>query len=238
MGIIETVCSLAVQIAEDDSHGYSQYNRDGNPDYDCSSLVIDLWQRCGVPVRDHGATYTGNMLGAFLQCGFRKVNPAIETLQAGDVLLNVVHHTALYIGNGQIVQATIAENGTIHGQPGDQTGTEIGIFKYYDYPWNYVLRYQGTAPAPDPKPEPSPISYTEDDCVSVKIPELIRGEWGSAVASMQAALRYHGFYLNRDIDGYFDAATETALIDFQRKHNLVRDGICGVNTWHELMFWN
>ena len=237
MGIIENVCALAVQIAEDNTHGYSQYNRDGNPDFDCSSLVIYLWTRCGVDVARAVATYTGNMLNAFLSCGFRKVNPAIETLQAGDVLLNVVHHAAQYIGNGQLVQATISEKGKIDGQPGDQTGTEIGIFKYYDYPWNYVLRYEPKAPEPKPSPCPE-ISYTEEDCVSVMIPELTRGEWGSAVAAMQAALRYHGFYLRKDIDGYFDAATETALIDFQRKHNLERDGICGVKTWHELMFWN
>lgn len=237
MGIIENVCSLAVQIAEDNSHGYSQYNRNGNPDFDCSSLVIYLWTKCGVDVASAGATYTGNMLNAFLSKGFRKVNPVLESLQAGDVLLNVVHHTALYIGNGQIVQATISENGTIHGNPGDQTGKEIGIFKYYDYPWDYVLRYEPNTP--DPKPDHKPeISYTEDDCVNVRIPELVRGEWGSAVSAMQACLKYHGFYLHRDIDGYFDASTETALLDFQRKHNLERDGICGALTWHELMFWN
>ena len=237
MGIIENVCALAVQIAEDNSHGYSQYNRNGNPDFDCSSLVCYLWQANGVPVQDHGATYTGNMLSAFLSCGFRKVNPATETLQAGDVLLNVIHHTALYIGNNQIVQATIAENGTIHGNPGDQTGTEIGIFKYYDYPWDFVLRYeQEDGSVPDPVPSAA-ISYTDADCKPTNIPELQRGEWGPAVAAIQGALKYHGFFDGNEISGYFGVNTETALLSFQKRHNLEVDGVCGPLTWNELMFW-
>ena len=32
----------AKNIAADDSHGYSQPRRNGNPDYDCSSLVLSL----------------------------------------------------------------------------------------------------------------------------------------------------------------------------------------------------
>lgn len=240
MGIIENVCSLAVQIANDDSHGYSQYNRSGNPDFDCSSLVIYLWESNGVPVQKSGATYTGNMLSAFLACGFRKVNPATESLQAGDVLLNVKHHTALYIGNGQIVQATIAENGTIHGNPGDQTGTEIGIFKYYDFPWDYVLRYESDSDS-DTVPDPGPsaaISYSESDCVPTQIPVLQRGEWGPAVAAIQGMLKYHGFFSGNEISGFFGVNTETALLSFQKRHNLEIDGVCGPETWHELSFWN
>lgn len=234
MGTIEKVCALAVEIANDDSHGYSQRNRWGNPDFDCSSLVIWLWEKCGVPVKQHGATYTGNMVNAFLECGFRIVNPAIESLEAGDVLVNIVHHAAQYIGNGQIVQATIAENGTIDGQPGDQTKTEIGIFKFYDYPWDRVLRFTKD----DGKPQPTyEISYTDDDCVPTQIPVLQRGEWGPAVAAMQGALKYHGFFSQNDISGMFDVKTEKAILDFQRVHKLEIDGICGPITWNELCFW-
>ena len=63
-------------------------------------------------------------------------------LARGDVLLNVSSHTAMYIGNGQICEATGNENGGITGgQTGDQTGREICINSYRNYPWNYVLRY-------------------------------------------------------------------------------------------------
>ncbi len=235
MGVIDRVCQLAVEIANDDSHGYSQQNRWGQPDFDCSSLVIWLWQTCGVPVKDAGATYTGNMVQAFLNCGFRVVNPAIEELEAGDVLVNIVHHAAQYIGNGQIVQATIAENGTIHGEPGDQTEKEIGIYKYYDYPWDYVLRLDSDSPVPSIPDEN--ISYTDADCVATQMPIIQRGQYGPAVAAMQGGLKYHGFFKQVDISGVFDIKTETALLNFQLRHKIEIDGICGPISWNEIMFW-
>ena len=45
-----------LDIAADNSHGYSQVNRWG-PDYDCSSMVIQAWENAGVPVKSAGATY-------------------------------------------------------------------------------------------------------------------------------------------------------------------------------------
>ena len=234
MGKIDEAVKLAIDIARDDSHGYSQQNRTG-PDYDCSSLIIHIWDSIGVNVSSRGATYTGNMAQAFLQAGFRKVNPAVESLQPGDVLLNIQHHTALYIGDGKIVQAAIAENGTVHGLPGDQTGGpdglrgEIGIYPYYDYPWDLILRY-----SPGTNPE---ISYRDDRCKETQMPMLQHGDWGPAVAAMQGALMYHGFMTNQKPSGMFDTGTETYLLAFQRKHGLEIDGICGPKTWNELCYW-
>ena len=61
----ESAVQWAINIANDNRHGYSQANRWGNPDYDCSSLVISAWQQAGVPVKSNGATYTGNMYNVF-----------------------------------------------------------------------------------------------------------------------------------------------------------------------------
>ena len=62
-------------------------------------------------------------------------------LQKGDILLNTVHHVSLYLGNGQVVEASINELGTVTGgQPGDQTGKEISIKAFYNFPWDIVLR--------------------------------------------------------------------------------------------------
>lgn len=229
MGKVEDAVKIAIDIANDDSHGYSQYSRTGNPDFDCSSLIIYCYDKAGIDVSSRGATYTGNMEPAFLAAGFRKVNPAIEELKPGDVLLNYEHHTAMYIGNNQLVQAAIAENGTIHGQPGDQTGKEIAIYPYYDFPWNAVLRYEPV--------KPDEISYTDADCVNTKMPVITLGEYGPAVAAIQGALKYHGFNTKGEITGVMDTCTETYLISFQRKHGLEPDGICGNLTWNELMFW-
>lgn len=138
---------LALQMAKDPKHGYDQTNRWG-PDYDCSSFLSYIWQAVGVPVRDKGATYTGNMFPAFRASGFVDVTGSINLntgagLQSGDVLLNVKSHTAMYIGAGRVVQAGSNEFGGITGgKTGDQTGGEIGTGKYYNFPWDYVLRYE------------------------------------------------------------------------------------------------
>lgn len=151
--VIENAVEWAIGIANDDSHGYDQTNRWG-PDYDCSSLVIQAWQNAGVPVKTQGASYTGNMYDAFIACGFIDVTSQVNLSSGsgvirGDVLLNIVNHTAMSTGNGQIVQASINEHGeTTGGQTGDQTGREIYMRSYYNYPWDKVLRYPGGGVTP------------------------------------------------------------------------------------------
>lgn len=143
MSIIENAVNWIVGIANDDTHGYDQGSR-WSPDYDCSSLVISAWKQAGVNLT---CTYTGNMYANMVNKGFSDITSQVNLatgsgLARGDVLLNVANHTAMYIGNGQICEATGNEKGGITGgQTGDQTGREICINSYRNYPWNYVLRY-------------------------------------------------------------------------------------------------
>ena len=104
MGVIQNAVSWAIGIANDDSHGYDQNNRWG-PDYDCSSLVISAYKHAGVPLT---CTYTGDMLSDMLSHGFRSIGLTAEK-RIGDVLLAVAGvHTAIYIWNNQLVQASIS----------------------------------------------------------------------------------------------------------------------------------
>ena len=143
MSIIEKAVNWIISIANDNTHGYDQGSR-WSPDYDCSSLVISAWEQAGVNLT---CTYTGNMYANMVNKGFSDITSQVNLatgsgLARGDVLLNVSSHTAMYIGNGQICEATGNENGGITGgQTGDQTGREICINSYRNYPWNYVLRY-------------------------------------------------------------------------------------------------
>ena len=154
MSKIETAIKWMEDTANDDSHGYDQINRWG-PDYDCSSAVITAWQMAGVPVKSRGATYTGNMYGVFKKCGFEDVTSSVNLatgkgLKRGDVLLNKVHHVAMFCGGMKEVEASINEKGkAIGGLKGDQTGREFLIRRYRNYPWNCVLRYkESTSPKP------------------------------------------------------------------------------------------
>lgn len=134
--VISKAVSWALKIAKDDSHGYSQSVRWG-PHYDCSSFVISAYEKAGVPVKSKGgANSTHDMYGAFKSCGFTDVTSSINLstgagLKKGDVLLNTQSHTALVRANGgAIVHASSPKNGIL-------------TRSYYNYPWNYVLRYKG-----------------------------------------------------------------------------------------------
>lgn len=128
------------------SLGYDQSNRldfrDGG-ETDCSALVLHALREAGFDTGS--ATYTGNMRSNLTARGWKVVsvngNP-----QAGDILLNDVHHVAVYIGGGKLAQASIDENGrATGGKGGDQTGNETNIRNYYNYPWNCYLRWGGTS---------------------------------------------------------------------------------------------
>ena len=141
---IQGAIDWAIAIAADDSHGYSQTTRNGNPNYDCSSLVINAYEAAGVPVKEAGAGYTGNMKSAFTSVGFEWIpgNPSMDSLQPGDVLLNRNSHTEMYVGNGMNVGAHLDYDGV----NGDSSGKEINVQKYHG-PWEGILRYVGDGAA-------------------------------------------------------------------------------------------
>lgn len=181
MSKIESAISWMQRMANDNSHGYDQIYRWGQRgDYDCSSAVISAWEQAGVKVKSAGATYTGNMRPVFLRCGFTDITNRVNLatgagLQRGDVLLNTIHHTAMYCGNGREVQASINEKGTATGgKPGDQTGREFLIRSYRNYPWNCVLRYTAESSA-----LAAPTSNNNKKSVEQIAAEVLAGKWGN-----------------------------------------------------------
>ena len=215
MSKIEKAVSWALNIAADNTHGYSQKNRWG-PDYDCSSLVISAYKQAGVPL---ACTYTGNMRGDMLSHGFTDVTKTVDRasgagLRRGDVLLHERDHTALYIGNGQVVHARSSEGNSV---PGDGSGSEIRTQSYWNYPWDCVLRYAETEAA-------------------LTLPEIAFGDESETVRAMQGLLILRGYSCGRyGADGEFGSMTKLALADFQLDNDLEPDAICGVRTWTRLI---
>ena len=138
---IEKMISACVAIANDNSHGYSLYNRLG-PDYDCSSLVSYGLVQAGFNVPNNMTTY--NMRSNVLRIKGWTWIPwsqigSTANLKRGDILLNESAHTEIYLGNNQNVGA----HSDWDGRTGDSSGKEINIAPYwYDY-WDGVLRYTG-----------------------------------------------------------------------------------------------
>lgn len=188
MGVVSTAVDFMRATANDNSHGYDQANRWG-PDYDCSSLVITAYKKAGLPL---SCTYTGNMYSDMLANGFKDITASVNLfsgagLKAGDVLLNVRSHTAMFIGNGQIAQASGNEfGGVTGGVPGDQTGGEINIRSYYNFPWDYVLRYTENTPVQHSttthQTETIPVQPSSDSGIQNGIYTVKSGDtmWGLA----------------------------------------------------------
>lgn len=147
--VIGNAVAWALAVAEDDSHGYSQATRYGNPNYDCSSFVSYAFRAAGVNVP---ISTTFNMRDNFLPYGFVAIPFSKADLQPGDILLNEAAHVELYVGDGHNVGAHVAEDGGIYGvSNGDQTDDhnadsfngEISVTPYYYDSWGWVLRYVG-----------------------------------------------------------------------------------------------
>lgn len=230
---------LAVQIANDPSHGYNQHNRYASPDFDCSSLVSYCLQQAGFNIGMHGTTTRtiGDKLSAL---GFTNVVDQINVntgqgLQYGDILLTVrKHHVEFSLGydnNNQIVEAAHDEfggKGSDKTQPGDQTGDEIRIRRFYKWDWQYCYRWVDGS---------GPYVPTIVGTFVIKFKELRRGSRYAVIGPVQTLLQnYYNISVGRSgVDGIYGTDTEKAVKQFQKDKGLTADGIVGENTMKEIL---
>ena len=143
--------------ADSNKVGYSQSDRtsvwgnffkNGKYNADCSSLVVGALKYAGFNVGN--ASYTGNFLEELVPRGWKKIKPDGNP-KPGDILLNVKNHTAMYIGNGMVAEASRDEHGRYTGgKRGDQDGNEVRRREYYTFQpggWNWYLRWSGASAA-------------------------------------------------------------------------------------------
>ena len=213
-GDLQKLINRMIYWCHDVSLGYDQSNRldfrDGG-ETDCSALVIHALQEAGFETG--AASYTGNMRTNLVSKGWKVVTNN-GAPQAGDILLNDVHHVAVYLGNGQLAQASIDERGkATGGQGGDQTGHETNIRSYYNYPWSCYLRWSG-----------------KSNVVAGKLD--VDGSWGPATTrAVQTYLNKIGYHLA--VDGSRGPATVRAIqqaLNAKLKINLAIDGSMGPAT--------
>ncbi|MBQ2682205.1 MAG: hypothetical protein IJF97_09745 [Eggerthellaceae bacterium] len=129
-------------------------------DRDCSSAVISSYEAAGIDCG--GATYTGNMKSCMLSTGNFRAHRMSDgyncddgyIAQRGDCYLNEINHTAMCISAypDMLAEFSIAENGTIYGNVGDQTGWESSRGVFYGFPWDWCMELiaDGSTPAPAP----------------------------------------------------------------------------------------
>ena len=249
MTIPEKAVQWAIATANDNSHGYSQAGRWG-PDYDCSSFVITAYRQAGLKLT--GASYTGNMRSALLADGFFDATKLVNLgsgggVQAGDVLLNDAAHTCLAIGGGRVANCRTDEG---HPQSGDQSGNEIRLQGYWNYPWSIVLRYKqsnettpdesylnGLASVVGAKPaESTNLSSSqnakENHSWSPPLLKYDPNNYFEAAKLGQSLLNVHAFDSGR-ADGYYGAKTEAAVNRARKYYNIAEEGF-SIPLWNAL----
>lgn len=78
------------------------------------------------------------------------------------------------------------------------------------------------------------VAEPEKDGDGVVLPTLRKGSKGDSVRALQILLNGNGFNCGT-VDGDFGSKTDTALRAYQKSRNLTADGICGKNTWTEIL---
>lgn len=150
--IPELAVKWAIDTANDNSHGYdnTKGSRGGTPDYACSSFVGAAYKFAGVDLPAPETIYTASMNKIFTPKGFKKIISGInfktgKGLELGDIPVAPGKHTEIYVGNGKLAGARGNANSgkPENGKAGDQSGSEIAVSAYWNYPWSFVLRYVG-----------------------------------------------------------------------------------------------
>lgn len=98
---------------------YSQALRDDGYHFDCSSLVYYAYKQIGVNVSYHGSTTAASIAKGLAESG---KNISASNLQPGDIIFysyenngryKNISHTAIYIGNGMIIDARGSKYGVV-----------------------------------------------------------------------------------------------------------------------------
>ena len=146
-------------------------------------------------------------------------------------------HVGLYAGDGVVIEAMGTINGVTTTKVTDTKWTRWGELVGVDYAGS-----GNTAAGEDLSTRPEALvgmttggeilHCVQDD----RKPTVRKGSKGAAVKEMQSILQRLGYDLGPfGADGDFGKCTDAAVRKFQKDRGLAADGICGKNTWKELM---
>ena len=180
---------------------------------DCSGLVKWAMKQLGVTK----GIYHGSNSQFNKNCSMTaKIEPGVK-IPIGALIFTGKekgqhNHVGVLVTETCVCEAKGTTAGVVHTPLSNKKWTYYGLLK--------DVSYEFTTPVVVTKPV-------------VKVhPTLRRGSKGEDVKELQTLLAKDGS--NLQIDGIFGIGTMSAVKAFQKKHNLVADGIVGPKTWKEL----
>lgn len=215
-------------------------NPDGMANYKGSVLYGKKW--IGVPVWDcaglcrwahaqHGvAIHAGSNL--IWDCDLAKKGKLTADMELPEGAMvftgtdSKKPHIGTYTGNGIVTEAAGAKQGCIQSALHSKW-KYWGLAKGVEYAFVPIGGTVAPAPAAPAQPDTGKQGKT--------MQTIRKGNKGALVKQMQTMLDKLGYSLGIcGIDGDFGVATDKAVREFQRDHQLMQDGICGPKTWAAL----
>lgn len=192
--------------------------------YKCFSLDLALKMLCSgkpssIPLCSSGANY------------FKNAGRWFSTPELGDIVFfyysGGINHTGIVTGVGTSIITTVEGNsGDSVRQNSYATGSSI-IAGYGRPKWDLAAN-ESDKPVEQPK---EPVIDKP-----LELPMLKRGDVSEVVRAAQFLLNGRGASCGiYGADADFGAATEAAVLAFQRRNNLDADGVIGEQTWSKLL---
>lgn len=195
--------------------------------FDCVGLIkAVLWGWHGDTLRVYGGvSYASNNvpdIGAntmIQRC--KDVTDDFSAIEVGEVVWTN-DHIGVYIGKGLAVECTPSWADKVQ-----ITACNCSVSGYKRRNW----KKHGRLPYVTYTGVRAPLMET---ICKIEVPELHLGMKSGYVKSMQALLNtYDNAKLS--LDGYFGNDTRAAVMAYQKKRGLGADGVCGKQTWAQLL---
>lgn len=207
----------------------------------CGEFVLWLFVKCfgadnalkmlcspkptGIPLCSSGAQY-------FKDAGrwsSKPQNGAVVFFYVG----GGINHTGVVISASGLSITTVEGNSSDMVSRRTYAINDKGIAGYGIPNWGIVAKEE--APAP---PDEIPVEDEKPKATAkvTGLPVLRRGDVSECVRAAQSLLNTRGASCGKyGADGDFGNATEAAVLAFQRRNNLIADGIIGEQTWSALL---
>ena len=245
MNVKEYMAKRAVEIAADDTNGYTgvypknQWWQD-TKNNDCGSFM-SLVLHLGLLkiLIETGYNYFEPMGDktpwneAFLLKYCDRYNYSDIRNEVGDILTSNGHTVMITAVDPDYI--THAAN-DYDGVSGDSSGREVRTERLYDGGWNYIYRLKDIY---NKDIDAGTDVDTSEDEIMTKLETLRNGSTGNQVKNLQALLNLwttqSGDYEPIAVDGYFGDETENRLKVYQTLQGLYVDGVCGQITWADIL---
>ena len=199
-GKVNAYVNKAIEMANDDTIGYSATSTNLKPDVDSASFIYYSLANSQT-LTDKEGPFLTNTMGAILERnGFEKMEYNDKNLKKGDIIVDhdsgADGYTVMYIGDGKQVAANPAE---ADDKPGDESKKEVAVSsfvsdsRYHEiYRYNYEKQYGPIGGSSGGKGNYKATQFTTQVTFSDEKFNVVRTSYSGGLFSFQKMLDKNG----------------------------------------------